>query len=85
MVKKPSKKAKKGYTEVDLIPMIHSLQLTQTGETVLELRAVLSAQNPGLNPELVISTARANSPVFQPDFVEFERLDFLNDSFAVMH
>lgn len=85
VVKKPSKKAKKGYTEVDLIPMIHSLQLTQTEDTVLELQAVLSAQNPGLNPELVISTARANSPVFQPDFVEFERLDFLNDSFAVMH
>lgn len=82
VIQKPSKKAKKGFTEVDLIPLIHSLNLEREGDTLM-LHAVLAAQNPGLNPELIISTARQHCPLFQPDFVEYERREVLNGYFEI--
>ena len=82
VIQKPSKKAKKGFTEVDLIPLIHSLNMEREGDTLV-LRAVLAAQNPGLNPELLISTARQHCPLFQPDFVEYERREVLNGNFEI--
>ncbi len=82
VIQKPSKKAKRGYTEVDLIPLIHSLAAETTGNA-LPLRAVLAAQNPGLNPELLISTARAALPEFQPDFVAYQRTEVLDGNFAI--
>lgn len=82
VIQKPSKKAKKGFTEVDLIPLIHSLNMEREGDTLV-LRAVLAAQNPGLNPELLISTARQHCPLFQPDFVEYERREVLNGNFDI--
>ena len=82
VIQKPSKKAKRGFTEVDLIPMIHSLDL-QPSEEGLMLHATLAAQNPGLNPELLISTAKERCPNFQPDFVEYHRSEVRNTNFEV--
>lgn len=82
VIQKPSKKAKKGFTEVDLIPLIHSLNMEREGDTLV-LHAVLAAQNPGLNPELLISTARQHCPLFQPDFMEYERREVLNGNFDI--
>lgn len=55
VVRKKSKKAKAGFTEVDLIPLIHSWNLEVQRDT-MTLDAVLAAQNPGLNPELIRAT-----------------------------
>ena len=82
VIQKPSKKAKRGYTELDLIPLIHSLELRREGNDLV-LRAILAAQNPGLNPELLISTAKENCPLFQPDFTEIARIEVLDGNFAV--
>lgn len=82
VIQKPSKKAKRGYTELDLIPLIHSLDAEQEGH-VLTLRAVLAAQNPGLNPELLISTAKENCPLVQPDYIEIARVEVMDGNFAV--
>lgn len=83
VIQKPSKKSKKGYTELDLIPLIHSMELTREDEHTLVLHAVLAAQNPGLNPELLVATAKEYCPLFQPDFVECERSEVLNTNFEV--
>ena len=45
VVRKKSKKAKAGFTEVDLIPLIHSWNLEVQRDT-MTLDAVLAAQNP---------------------------------------
>ncbi len=52
VVRKKSKKAKAGFTEVDLIPLIYSWNLEVQRDT-MTLDAVLAAQNPGLSPELI--------------------------------
>lgn len=82
VIQKPSKKAKRGYTELDLIPLIHTLHLEQEGDCLV-LRAVLAAQNPGLNPELLISTAQEKCPLFRPDFTEIIRVEVMDGNFAV--
>lgn len=82
VIQKPSKKSKKGYVELDLIPLIHSLELKQEGNDLV-LGAVLAAQNPGLNPELLISAAKERCGDFQPDFVEYERLEVLDGNFEI--
>lgn len=82
VIQKPSKKAKKGYVELDLIPLIHSLELEQDGDTMI-LHALLAAQNPGLNPDLLISTARERCSDFKPDFIEYERVEVLDGNFEI--
>ena len=77
VVKKKSNKSKKGFTEVDLIPLIRSWNLECQSDT-MTLDAVLSAQNPGLNPELIRAAFCAAYPNLAPDFVTFHRRDVLD-------
>lgn len=72
VIQKKSKKAKSGFTEVDLIPLIKSWNL-ECGRDMMTLDAVLSAQNPGLNPELIRSAFCELYPQYTPDFVSFHR------------
>ncbi|MCI8871187.1 MAG: DUF2344 domain-containing protein [Lawsonibacter sp.] len=72
VMEKKSNKAKKGFTEVDLIPLIHSWNLECTRDT-MTLDTVLSAQNPGLNPELIRGAFCREYPQYAPDFVTFHR------------
>lgn len=77
VVQKKSNKSKKGFTEVDLIPLIRSWNLECQSDT-MTLDAVLCAQNPGLNPELIRAAFCAAYPEFTPDFVTFHRREVLD-------
>lgn len=72
VIRKKSKKVKTGFTEVDIIPLIKSWNL-ECGRDTMTLSAVLSAQNPGLNPELIRAAFCERWPEFTPDFVSFHR------------
>ena len=76
---KRSKKAKSGFTEVDLIPLIARASVEERRDTIA-LDLVLRAQNPGLNPELVVAAIRAHCPDASPDFVSFHRRAVLDGS-----
>ena len=77
VVHKKSNKSKQGYTEVDLISLIRGWNLECQSDT-MTLDAVLCAQNPGLNPELIRATFCECYPQFSPDFVTFHRRDVLD-------
>ncbi len=77
VVRKKSNKSKKGYTEVDLIPLVKSWSLECQSDS-MTLNAVLSAQNPGLNPELLRAAFCESYPEFAPDFVTFHRREALD-------
>lgn len=77
VIQKKSKKAKSGFTEVDIIPRIRSYELSEK-ENALTLWAVLSAQNPGLNPDLALSAFRQEYPELTPDFVRCHRNEVLD-------
>ena len=82
VVQKKSKKAKSGFTEVDLIPRIRSWSLSRAGES-LRLDALLSAQNPGLNPELIRAALCETYPDAAPDFASFHRRELLDETLAL--
>ena len=69
---KRSKKAKSGVVQVDLIPLIAKATVEERRDTIA-LDLVLRAQNPGLNPELVVAAIRTHCPEAAPDFVSFHR------------
>ena len=74
VVQKKSKKAKSGFTEVDLIPLIRSHELTSSKNSI-SLRMVVRAQNPGLNPSLLLDCLPAE---LRPDNSAFCRLAILD-------
>lgn len=65
---------KRGESETDIKPSIQSLTLTAEGEYV-SLSAVISAQEPTLNPTLLIDALRQNAPELTPDFAKFTRVE----------
>lgn len=77
---KRSKKAKSGFTEVDLIPLIARATVEERRDTIA-LDLVLKAQNPGLNPELVVAAVREHCPDASPDFVSIHRRAVLDGNF----
>ena len=77
VMEKRSKKAKSGKVEVDLIPLIRSFNLECQSDT-LTLDAVVQAQNPGLNPELIRAAFCQAYPDLAPDFVTFHRREVLD-------
>lgn len=80
VVQKRSKKAKSGFTEVDLIPLIARTSIEERRDVVC-LDLVLRAQNPGLNPELILNAIREELPEAAPDFVTFHRRAVLDENF----
>lgn len=77
VMRKKSNKSKRGFTEVDLIPLVRSWHLECQSDT-MTLDAVLAAQNPGLNPELLRAAFCDAYPQFTPDFVTFHRREVLD-------
>lgn len=68
------KKSKRGTAETDIRPMIRSIDF-RPAEGGCELIAVVSAQEPTLNPELLADALRQLKPELAPDFSKFTRLE----------
>ena len=68
------RKTKRGEGESDIAPAIRSIGFAaEKGRVVLS--AVISAQEPTLNPEHLVSALRQLAPELAPDFAEFTRLE----------
>ena len=77
VVRKKSNKAKAGFTEVDIIPLIYSWRIEcRSGAMMADL--VTSAQNPGLNPDLIRAAFCAEYPEYAPDLAAFHRREVLD-------
>lgn len=66
------KKTKSGIGEMDIAPAIRSV-LFDSGKTTVTLKATLSAQEPTMNPENLVSALRQLVPDLVPDFAFFTR------------
>ena len=71
------KKTKRGFADIDLIPMIKRLDVTRLDNHTLELDAVVCAQNPSLNPNQLPAAIAVHAPHLNPDFVKYERVEVL--------
>jgi hypothetical protein len=81
-VVKKSKKAKSGEVCLDIIPLIKKVSFEEREDTIT-LDAVLKAQNPGLNPELLLAAFRGACPERSPDFVTYHRKAVLDEQLNI--
>ncbi len=68
------KHGKKGPTELDIVPMIRELTVSAAGNAVL-IEAVVAAQNPTLNPLLLVTAIETCLPECRPDQVRCRRIE----------
>ncbi len=74
VIEKKSKKAKSGFVSLDIMPMIHRFSLVEE-EGNLVINTLLTAQNPGLNPELIRSAFVEAYPQFAPHYMCCHRVE----------
>ena len=70
---------RKELAEVDIAPLLHSITL-RAGEGVVYATAVVQAQNPGLNPQLLEKAIARHLPELAPDFVRVRRRRILDEN-----
>lgn len=76
-------KKQQEVTTVDIRPMISDVALTQTDGQTLALRAVICAQNPSLNPQLIVQAITRYLPELAPDFTRCVREAALDASGSI--
>ena len=68
---------RKEMADVDIAPMIHSVELAEE-ENMVRGTVVVQAQNPGLNPQLLERAIANYLPELVPDFVRVRRRELLD-------
>ena len=69
-----TRKTKRGEGEMDIVPAIRKLSITLGEERkCITLKAMISAQEPTLNPDHLIAALRQQAPELAPDFAAFTR------------
>ena len=69
-----TKKTKRGMGETDIRPGIREISFEAADKAVL-VKAVISAQEPTINPELLAEALRQIQPGIAPDFAKFTRVE----------
>ncbi len=77
------KKTKRGITNIDIMPMLHSLEVRARDEHCAVLEAIVQAQNPPLNPDLLVKVIGTYLPEYAPDFAKSGRLELYDANFTV--
>jgi radical SAM-linked protein len=72
------KRTKRGMGEADIKPMIREIFFTAPNGSEVLLNAVISAQEPTLNPEHLVSALLQKAPEIAPDFAKFERINIFD-------
>ena len=73
------KHGKNGPTQVDIAPMLHGVEVSGEQAGVLHLDAVVSAQNPTLNPLLLLTAVERYLPQDAPDFASCCRMNVYDE------
>ena len=74
------KNSKNGPVQQDIRPLIRALTVRAADGHTLCLEAVICAQNPSLNPDLLSKAIRTHLPAYAPDFAKSTRLALLDAS-----
>ena len=69
------KHSKKGPVEVNILPMLRRLHVQRQDGQTLTLEAMTAAQNPTLNPLLLVTAIETNLPHLKPDFTRCRRIE----------
>ena len=61
------KHSRKGKTETDILPMLCSMKLERVDEKTVDMKVLVCAQNPSLNPQLLVTAIEIYAPELAPD------------------
>ena len=73
------KRTKRGEADVDIRPMLLSMQLRKLSLQELCMDVTVQAQNPGLNPQLLVAAIETHLPEIRPDFSVVHRVEVLDE------
>ena len=74
---------KKEETQVDIAPLIREIVFVADGPHKVRMETVVAAQNPGLNPSLLLEALRQSTPALSPDFACFARVEVYDQAMGV--
>lgn len=77
-----SKKTKRGVSDSDIKPAIKEIRFSTDGENIV-VSAIISAQEPTLNPELLADALHQLQPELAPDFTKFRRLEVFDENMCI--
>ncbi len=77
-----TKKTKRGMGQSDIRPAIREIIFAPDSCNV-RMSALISAQEPTLNPELIADALRQLAPDIAPDFAKFRRLEIFDENMTV--
>lgn len=77
-----TKKTKRGEGESDIAAAIKEISFTAQ-EDCIKMDAIISAQDPTLNPELLTAALKQLAPNAAPDFAEFKRIETFDENMSV--
>lgn len=73
------KHSRKGKTETNILPMLCQFVMTQPDANTLKWDVLVCAQNPSLNPQLLVSALEIYAPQWKPDGVSCCRLEIFDE------
>ena len=74
-----TRKTKRGEGVLDIAPHVKEVQIAAEADYV-RLEAVVSVNEPTINPELLVNALRQLAPELAPDFAKFKRLEIYDEN-----
>lgn len=77
-----TKKTKRGIGESNIRPAIKHISF-ESSESKVVLEAVISAQEPTLNPEHITNALKQLCPEIAPDFAKYRRIEIFDENMSI--
>jgi len=77
-----TRKTKRGEGVLDIAPHVKEMQIS-AGEEYVRVEAVISVNEPTINPDLLVNALRQNAPELAPDFAKFKRLEIYDENMEI--
>ena len=77
------KRTKRGTAQIDIFPLINAVKIECATEKMLSIYARISAQEPSLNPGLLIAAVNKYEKSLTPDFTKMERREIYDADLKV--
>ena len=74
------KHSRKGKTEVNILPLLKNYEMFRPDENTIRMEVLVCAQNPALNPQLLVAAVEQYLPQYKPDGSFCRRLEIYDDA-----
>ena len=77
-----TRKTKRGEGVLDIAPHVKEMQIASAADMV-RVEAVISVNEPTINPDLLVNALRQISPELAPDFAQFTRVEIYDENMEI--